>query len=118
MAEAFLETTVWEDGSTNINHTYYLEGDKMVAYIRYGHSEPYFFKNPITIDRRGRKFQKVASTLFEQGIFIPEVDDQLVEVKGNKGAVYYVNKAANTCTCPGFTYRGACKHITQALEAA
>lgn len=30
-------------------------------------------------------------------------------VKGSKGAEYLVT--ATTCTCPGFTFRGACKHM-------
>ena len=121
MAEAYQETTVWEDGSKNINHTYYLEGDKMVAYIRYGHSDPFWFKNPIRIDKRGRKFQRVSSAPFEKEIFIPGLDetadDNVVEIKGSKGETYYVNKTEGTCTCAGFTYRGTCKHIKEIENA-
>ena len=123
MAEAYLETTVWEDGSKNINHTYYLEGDKMLAYIRYGTTEPFWFNKPITISKSGRKFQKVNADAFTNlgaildAIKAPERDPDVVEVQGSKGNVYYVNKVEGTCTCPGFTYRGKCKHIEEASNA-
>lgn len=121
MAEAFLETTQWTDGSKNINHTYYLEGDRMLAYIRYGTTEPYWFKAPITISRSGRRFQKVDAGPFENsltGLFInvmtkEEADPDVVEVAGSKpGVTYIVNTVEKTCTCPGYTYRGTCKHVT------
>lgn len=39
-------------------------------------------------------------------------------VKGSKGNEYTVKVSANgkSCTCPGFTFRGTCKHVTE-LEA-
>lgn len=129
MAEAYLETTVWADTTANINHTYYLEGDRMLAYIRYGTSEPYWFKQPITISRSGRKFQRVDAAPFENslgGLFLNLVpqpvepklkDPEVLEVQGSQGAVYLVNIKEQTCTCPGYTYRGACKHVKE-LENA
>jgi len=45
--EAVVETTVWND-SNNANHTYLLDGSKMVAYIKVGSTTPFYFKNPIT----------------------------------------------------------------------
>ena len=47
--EAVVETTVWND-SNNANHTYLLDGSKMIAYIKVGDTVPFYFKNPITID--------------------------------------------------------------------
>ena len=47
-------------------------------------------------------------------VFTPS---DVVEVQGSKGAVYYVNTTENTCTCPGYTYRGTCKHVKE-LEPA
>ena len=118
MAEAYLETTEWADVK-GCNHTYYLEGDKMLAYIRHGTQEPFWFKRPITISKSGRKFQKVDPRAFETSIggvfkFLePEpTSPELIEVQGSKpGSVYYVNPKEGTCTCPGYTYRGTCKHV-------
>jgi hypothetical protein len=116
MEQAFKEITKWEDGNTAINHTYLLDGDKMVAYIRYGTTEPFWFKSPIKIDKRGRKFEQVDSILFHSSfnVFTPS---DVIEVQGSKGAVYFVNTSENTCTCPGYTYRGTCKHVKE-LEPA
>lgn len=123
MAEAYLETTVWADTTANINHTYYLEGDRMLAYIRYGTTKPYWFKQPITISRSGRKFQRVDAAPFENEFNLPFLsptapDPEVLEVAGSKpGVVYLVNIKEQTCTCPGYTYRGACKHVKE-LENA
>lgn len=40
-------------------------------------------------------------------------------VAGSKGASYEVSvgPGGNSCTCPGFTFRGACKHVKE-LELA
>ena len=120
MAEAYKETTVWADGSTSINHTYLLEGDRMIAYMRSQTSVPFYFRTPIRIDRRGRKFEKLEENPFEV-INVPQVvveqkDADVVEISGSKGAKYYLNQAQKTCTCPGYTYRGTCKHVKE-LEA-
>lgn len=116
MEQAFKETTVWADGNTVINHTYLLNGDKMVAYIRYGTTEPFWFKTPIRIDKRGRKFEQVSNELFASSfnVFTPS---NTKEVEGSKGAKYVVNLDEGTCTCPGYTYRGTCKHVKE-LEPA
>lgn len=118
MAEAYLETTAWAH-SKGCNHTYLLEGDRMLAYIRYGTQEPFWFTKPITISRSGRKFQRVDSRVFDSSLGIidtlmPRPDPDVVEVQGSKqGVVYLVNLKENTCTCPGYTYRGACKHVKE-----
>lgn len=116
MEQAFKEITVWADGVTTVNHTYLFNGDKAVAYIRYGTTEPFWFKTPLKISKSGRKFEKVSNDLFalSMNVFTPS---DVVEVQGSKGAVYYVNTTENTCTCPGYTYRGTCKHVKE-LEAA
>ena len=114
--QAFKEITVWADGAAQINHTYFLEGDKMVAYIRYGTGDPFWFKNPIQIDKRGRKFERVSNDLFT-GSFNVVTPSNIKEVEGSKGAKYIINLDENTCTCPGYTYRGTCKHVKE-LEPA
>lgn len=102
--EAVKEVTVWPD--TQINHTYLLDGNNLVAYIRQGETKPFYFKKPIKgFDKRGRKFVAVKPNPFRK-----TVKSTLIEVAGSRGNVYYVDPDAKTCTCPGFTFRGACKH--------
>jgi hypothetical protein len=115
-AQAYKEITQWEDGATAINHTYLLDGDSMIAYMRVGTSVPFYFKAPIRISRSGRKFEVVDPNPFEH---VPEVvveqttSDNTVEIEGSKGARYILDRVLCTCTCPGFTYRGTCKHVKE-----
>jgi len=117
MAEAYKETTVWPDNTQAINHTYLLEGDKMIAYMRSQTSVPFYFKTPIRIDKRGRTFEQLADNPFESEWLaqpvIAQQDADVIEIEGSKGAKYYVNKGEKTCTCPGYTYRGTCKHVKE-----
>jgi hypothetical protein len=116
MAQAYRETTVWEDGSTSINHTYLLEGDKMIAYMRSQTSVPFYFKKPIMISRSRRQFELVEPNPFDaqaQPQVVLAQESNIREIEGSKGAVYYVNTDDKTCTCPGYTYRGACKHVKE-----
>lgn len=102
--QAVKEITEWSNGA-NINHVYLLDGSKMVAYIKFGKGKPFYFKNPIGIDKRGRKFEVLKKNPFDV-----EIKSELIEVQGSKGNVYYVDPEAKTCTCPGFSFRGTCKH--------
>lgn len=104
--EAVKEITVWADGTT-ANHTYLLNGDKMVAYIPFGKTAQTIFKNPIRIDKRGRKFEKLKVNPFKLEV---KVESNIIEVPGSKGNIYYVDLEAKTCTCSGYTFRGTCKH--------
>ena len=100
--EAVRETTDWEFP----NHTYLLDGTTLVAYIKQGTTEVTLLKNGIkNFDKRRRTFVKADKALFEV-----HVASSLIEVPGSKGAVYYVDPENSTCTCPGFTFRGKCKH--------
>jgi hypothetical protein len=112
--EALKEVTVWEVEYRQPNHTYLMDGDKAVAYIRWHEGAPEYFKTPQKLDKRYRKFEKADIGLFE----VKEAKDPVIlEVPGSKGATYYVNTETGTCTCPGFTFRGACKHTKElALE--
>ena len=119
MAQAYKEVTVWEGNPSTINHTYLLEGDSMIAYMRSQTSVPFYFKTPIRIDKRGRKFELVEPNPFE-AIAIPQVvveqTANIKEIEGSKGNIYYVNIDEKTCTCPGYTYRGTCKHVKELEE--
>jgi hypothetical protein len=100
--EALREVTDW----ATPNHTYLLDGTTLVAYIKQGETVPFYFSKPIKqFDKRGRKFEKADASLFEAS-----ASSTLIEVVGSKGAVYYVDPELHSCTCPGFTFRGKCKH--------
>jgi hypothetical protein len=101
--EAVVETTVWND-SNNANHTYLLDGTKMVAYIKVGSTTPVYFKNPITIDKRGRKFVAVKPNPFK----IIKEKSTIIKVSGSKGNIYSIDTDEKTCTCAGDMYRGTC----------
>ena len=103
---------MWADGNKNINHTYLLDGDRMVAYIRYGTDQPFWFKTPIRISRSGRKFERASDHLFNMSMNVL-TPNNIKQVEGSKGQTYMVNLDEGTCTCPGYTYRGACKHTKQ-----
>lgn len=100
---AYKEITDW----TTPNHIYLLDGTNLLAYIKDGETQPFYFKNPIKgFDKRGRKFIEL-----DDNPFTVTVTSSLREVKGSKGNSYFVNDSDSTCTCPGFTFRGKCKHV-------
>jgi hypothetical protein len=105
--EALQEVTVWPSGSA-VNHVYLLDGNSMLAYVRNGTLEPFWFGKPITISRSGRRFVRLEVNPFDVAA-IPK-DPDVQEVLGSKGSIYTVNVRLRTCTCPGYTFRGACKH--------
>lgn len=104
--EAVVETTVWSD-SKNMNHTYLLDGMKMIAYIKVGDNVPFYFKKPITIDKRGRKFIPLKVNPFKT----VKEKSTIIKVSGSKGNIYSIDTEDKTCTCPGFTFRSTCKHL-------
>ena len=106
---AYKETTVWEN-SAQTNHIYLLDGDKMLAYIRKGTEDEFWFKTPIRIDKRGRKFEEIKKSPFTG---IGGSIQNVKEIVGSKGQTYIINLDDKSCTCPGFTFRGKCKHVEQ-----
>lgn len=106
--EALREVTEWDTEGRQPNHIYLFDGSKAVAYIKWGEGEPYYFKNPMNIDKRGRKFVKADTKLFKAA---PKPNPDLKEVKGSKGETYYVDTVAKTCTCKGYAFRNYCRHL-------
>ena len=104
--QAIKETT----GGLFPAHTYLLDGTTLVAYIKVGDTKPFYFKNGIKgFSKSGRKFEELKTSPFKVNVTISSV----TKVQGSKGNVYEVDKEAGTCTCPGYTYRGKCKHVEQ-----
>jgi hypothetical protein len=109
----FRETTAWAVP----NHVYLLSTDKskMYGYIRRGTEVAETFKKPYRFDARGRSFVEVKE--------LGEIDLDLVksekwEFTGSKGDSYIVERLDGVlrCSCPGFTFRGDCKHVKQVEE--
>jgi hypothetical protein len=103
--EALRETT----GGAFHPHTYLLDGTQLVAYIKSSETTPFYFKKPIKgFDKRGRKFEAVWPNPFPV-----KTQSNLIKVKGSNGNEYTVDPSAKTCTCPGYTFRGQCRHLEQ-----
>ena len=101
--EALVETT----GELFPAHTYLLDGNNLVAYVKVNTTTPFYFKSPIKgFDKRGRKFEPGNTSLFTI-----KKESNARTVIGSRGQTYTVT--AESCTCPGFTYRGTCKHMVQ-----
>lgn len=109
MFEVIREVTDWAPA---LNHTYLVEGDLAMAYVRNGTRAPVYFNTPIRLDKRRRKFVKGNVALFPD---LP-TNSHIVEVTGSRGT-YYVNTSTKKCTCPGFKFRGRCKHVTEVEKA-
>lgn len=115
--EAVRETTQWTGVDYRTpNHDYLLDGDRVVAYRPWGTGEIRVIKGNLKIDRRGRKFERLKDNPFKD--LNKKKEPMVLEVKGSKGNSYFVNVEEKTCTCPGFTFRGACKHVVEATGPA
>ena len=122
--EALKEVTVWNT-DFQCNHTYLLDKDKVVAYIKFNQGEP-IWGTPMRFDKRYRKFEKAPMSLFEnttgykkymQGSVVAEVATNIKKVQGSKPNTWYeVDVVEHTCTCPGFSFRGKCKHVEKVLD--
>jgi hypothetical protein len=99
--QALVETT----GGQFPAHTYLVDGNNLVAYVKKGETTAFYFKSPIKgFDKRGRKFEPGNSNLFT---IKKEAHGRTVI--GSSGQTYTVTE--DSCTCAGFTYRGTCKHL-------
>lgn len=106
----FREITAWSVP----NHVYLLNNtkDKMYGYIRRGTDIAETFKKPYRFDARHRSFVEVKE--------LGELDLDLVKTEtwkftGSKNNTYIVQKMDGVlkCSCPGYTFRGDCKHVKE-----
>jgi hypothetical protein len=113
--EAVREVTVWEGVSRQPNHDYLLDGDRVLAYRKWGQGEVITLSGKIKIDRRGRKFEKLKNNPFAAVLQALREEPVVIEVRGSKGDSYFVNPEDRTCTCQGFRFRGGCRHVVDIL---
>lgn len=113
----YLETTDYRDGIANGTYLMNDSKTKMFAFVPAGSRTVKTFKNPITIDTRGRKFTPVKNT-FKYTIPKEALSNPKWKITGSKGDVYTVERTENglICSCAGFKFRGKCKHLTQIKE--
>jgi len=113
------EVTDWADYAAH-NHIYFADDSKskIYAYIKQGSDVVFEFNLPVKFDTRGRKFKPIGSNIWN---FTPQ--DQLQpegktwQVQGSK-EVYTVSQddvGNMSCSCPGFKFRGKCRHIVDVL---
>lgn len=100
MIEVLQEVTDW--GDENIpNNIYHVNGaGKLVAFDNGTGVKK--FSRPLTFDKARRKFKKLEE-------YMDDLPSDAVVVQGSNGKTYVVQDGK--CTCPGFTFRGKCKHI-------
>ena len=113
MLEILKETTVWSDGS-NANHTYLLDGSKIIAYAKYSDNSVQVLRTQIKIDKRYRTFIKAKHFGLENIIKSSSTKSNIRVFKvKSKEKEYFVELSDYnyTCTCTGFNFRGKCKHI-------
>jgi hypothetical protein len=108
------EITEWDTEYAVPNHVYFVNDsrDKMFAYVAVGSVCVKEFNKPIKFSVSRRKFREVANTW---GYTVDEQPaGQTWRVASSKGAEYIVTEldGVKTCNCPGFRFRGACKHTT------
>lgn len=97
MIDVLQEVTDWEYP----NHIYHVNGaGKLIAFNNGSGLKT--FSRPLSFDKARRKFKKL-----EQ--FDEKLPSDAITVKGSNGKVYTI--IDGKCNCPGFTFRGNCKHV-------
>lgn len=109
MIEILQEITDWGDLKVN-NGVYHINGSgSLVAYQVNQDAEVQVLKTPSKqFSKSRRKFTKI-------GERAEELDSSAVTVQGSNGKTYIIQDGK--CSCPGYTYRGNCKHVKE-LETA
>jgi len=85
------EITVWNMEGKQPNHVYLLDGDRVVAYQKWGEGEPIYSKHRARIDKRYRKFVEVKDHPFK----IEETKNNLIKITASKGNTYFVDPDEN-----------------------
>lgn len=104
-------TSDWDVEYRLPNHTYLMNGDKVIAYKPWHEDPIQYLKGTYRLDKRYRKFEELPFVAAEWDMEEQKAPSNIITVSGSKGNTYDVDVEAETCTCPGFTFRGKCKHI-------
>ena len=112
MLKVFKEVTEdWDVDYRLPNHTYLMDGDKVVAYKPW-HDDPIqHLSGKIKLNKARRKFVELPFVAADWEMEEQKAPSNIVMIEGSKGNTYEVDVEAETCSCPGFQYRGKCKHI-------
>ena len=104
MIEILKEVTDWGD-HTITNGFYHVNGQtQLVAYQAPGGKLKVFNSPMKQFSKSRRKFKLI-------GEWPEELPDGAITVKGSNGNTYTI--VDNKCSCPGFKFRGSCKHLAQ-----
>lgn len=120
MYQIIKEIPVGNADYSGYNHTYLLDGDRIVAYIKDGDISETVNKitSRMCLDKRHRRFVSVKNTALQKLITQINTTVRVFKVQ-SKDKEYIVELKDNTkysCTCLGFTFRGKCKHITSVVK--
>ena len=109
MIEILQETTDWGKYKVNNGIYHVNSAGKLVAYQPNAESELQVLNVPSTqFSKARRKFVKIGERAEELG-------SRIKKIMGSKGNVYLLDTEKMTCTCPGYTFRGTCKHVKEII---
>lgn len=101
------------------NHVYLLNDsrDRMWGYVPNNSNKLTIFKQPLPFDSRRRRLRPVPN----QWNWTPPartVPKNAVIVRGSRGDEYTVEFKSGSyrCSCSGYKFRGACRHITEVKQ--
>jgi hypothetical protein len=114
MITVLQETTDWKGASVGNGEYHVNDRGHLVGYQGPTTEFKKFEKPLLHFNRGGRTFNEV-------GTYDDEGRDSILRIPfdGSKGNTYFVTLGDDDllqCTCPGYMYRGACKHVTSVIE--
>jgi len=105
MIDILQEVTDWGKYKVNNGIYHVNSAGKLVAYQINENAEVQVLKTPSNqFSKARRKFVKI-------GERPEEFSKDVIVVKGSKGNTYTIEDGK--CSCPGFTFRGNCKHVKE-----
>ncbi len=105
MIEILQEVTDWGKYKVNNGIYHVNSAGKLVAYQPNKDSELQVLNVPSTqFSKARRKFVKIGERPEKLG-------KDVIIVKGSKGNTYTIEDGK--CSCPGYTFRGNCKHVKE-----